>query len=106
MPERIPQSVTIDVPLYAVLASDHITPATGKTIVITISKNKAAFGNPSAGSTNATEIANGWYYVNMSTTDTGTNGPLIIHGAVATIDNVDIAYNVVNATNGGLTALP
>lgn len=82
----------------AFLSADHLTPATGKTIAITISKNGAAFGNPSVGATNATEIANGWYYVDMSTTDTGTVGPLIVHGAAATIDNVDIAYNVVAAS--------
>ena len=52
--ERIPQSVAIRVTFKAYLASDHATPATGKTIAITISKNGAAFGNPSAGATNAT----------------------------------------------------
>ncbi len=105
MPERIPQSTAILIPLYAVLSSDHITPATGKTIAITISVNGAAFGNPSGGATNATEIGNGWYYFSASTTDTGTLGPLIVHGAVATIDNVDIAYSVVSATSGGYTNL-
>lgn len=105
MADRIPQSATIRIPLYAVLASDHIAPATGKTIAITISKNGAAFGNPSGGATNATEIGSGWYYFDASTTDTGTLGPLIVHGAVATVDNVDIAYEVVNATTGGWTNL-
>lgn len=95
MPERIPQSTTIRVPLYAVLTSDHVSAATGKTVAITISKNGAAFGNPSAGATNATEIASGWYYVDLSTTDTGTLGPVIVRGAVATIDDSTIAYNVV-----------
>lgn len=106
MPERIPQSVAITVPLYAVLSSDHITPATGKTIAVTISKNTAGFGNPSVGATNATEIASGWYYVTLSTTDTGTAGPLIVLGTNAATDNVTIAYNVVNANTGGLAALP
>lgn len=106
MPERIPQSVAITVPLYAVLSSDHITPATGKTIAVTISKNTAGFGNPSVGATNATEIASGWYYVTLSTTDTGSLGPLIVLGTNAATDNVTIAYNVVNANTGGLAALP
>ena len=69
-------------------------------------RTRRRFGNPSGGATNATEIASGWYYVTLSTTDTGTTGPLIILGTAATIDNVTIAYNVVKATNGGLTALP
>lgn len=93
MPERIPQSVAYTVVFKAYL-TDGITPATGKTIAVTISKNTAAFGNPSAGATNATEIASGWYYVALSTTDTGSLGPLIVHGAVATVDNVDLALTV------------
>ena len=98
MAERIPQSATIRVPLQAYLASDHVTPATGKTIAITISKNGGAYANPSAGPTNATEIASGSYYVDLSTTDTGTTGPLFVRGAVATVDDVIAIYNVVSAT--------
>lgn len=106
MPERIPASVALRVPFFAVLASDDVSPATGKTIAITISKNGAAFGNPSGGATNATEIASGWYYVDLSTTDTGTAGPLVVRGTQADINDVGVAYNVVAATNGGFSALP
>jgi hypothetical protein len=73
MAERIPQSIAIRVPLQAFLASDHVTPATGKTLVVTISKNGAAYGNPAAGATNATEIGSGSYYVDLGTTDAGTD---------------------------------
>ena len=38
MPERIPQSTTIRIPLQAYLSSNHTSPATGQTIAITISK--------------------------------------------------------------------
>ena len=106
MAERIPAAATIRVPLQAYLASDHVTPATGVTIAITISKNGAAYGNPSGGATNATEIGVGSYYVDLSTTDTGTTGPLFIKGTSATIDNIITIYDVVNANNGGLAALP
>ena len=106
MPERIPQSVAYDVFFKAFLASDHISQATGKTIAITISKNRAAFGNPSGGATNATEVANGWYYFAASTTDTGTLGGLLVHGAEGTIDNVDLAFTVVGAFNAGFTGIP
>lgn len=104
--ERIPQSVTRRVLLKAYLASDHISDATGKTIAVVISKNGAAFGNPSAGATNATEIGNGWYYVDLSTTDTGTAGPLITRGTVATIDNSEVAMTVVDAHNAGFDGVP
>ncbi len=97
MPEKIDNGTTPRIPLYLVLSSDHLTPATGKTLAITISKNGAAFGNPSAGATNATEVASGWYYVDLSATDTGTNGPLIVLGTATACDNSTIAYTVATA---------
>ena len=87
--ERIPQSTSLRVTLKAYLSSDHISPATGKTIAIVISKNAAAFGNPNAGATNATEIANGWYYVDLDSTDTGTLGPLLVRGTASGVDDVE-----------------
>ena len=89
-----------------VYLSDHVTPATGKTVAITISVNKAAFANPSVGATNATEIGNGWYYYTPSTTDTGTIGPLIVLGTASGCDNSDQAYHVTKATNRGMSAIP
>lgn len=119
MPDRIPQSVTLRVPLQAYLSSDHVSAATGKTIAITISKNGAAYGNPSAGVTNATEIASGSYYVDLSTTDTGTVGPLFVLGTSSGVDAVIAIYDVavfsvaqtgdsyarIGATGSGLTSL-
>jgi hypothetical protein len=102
----IPQSTAVVVVFKAFLASDHVSEATGKTIAITISKAGGAFGNPNAGATNATEMTSGWYKVTLDTTDTNTLGHLAIRGAVATIDDVGVVYQVVKATNGGLTALP
>lgn len=87
MPVVIGNGSTAKIVLYAVLASDHITKATGKTIAIKISKDGAAFGDPSGGATNATEIGSGWYYFTPSATDTGTNGPLIVLGTEASIDD-------------------
>jgi hypothetical protein len=83
------------------------TAATGKTVAVTISKNGAAFGNPSAGATNATEIANGWYYVDLSATDTGTNGPLIVRGTNADCDPSETHDYVVPAgfIEGGIQNL-
>lgn len=103
MAERIPQSTTIRIPLQAYLTSDHVTPATGKTIAITISKNGAAYANPSAGATNAVEIGSGSYYVDISTTDTGTLGPLFVLGTSSGVDAIVTIYNIVNAVTGGFT---
>jgi hypothetical protein len=79
---RIPISTTWRCVFQAWL-TNNVSPATGKTVAVTISKNGAAFGNPSAGATNATEIANGFYYVDLSTTDTGTAGPLLVRGTAS-----------------------
>jgi hypothetical protein len=106
MAERIPQSVAKLVVFRAFLASDGKTPATGKTIAITLSKNGGAFGNPNAGATNATELSSGFYKVSLDTTDTGTVGPLAIRGAEGTINDVGDVFEVVKATNAGFSALP
>lgn len=103
MAERIPQSATIRIPLQAYLTSDHVSPATGKTIAITISKNGAAYGNPSAGATNATAIGNGSYYVDLSTSDTDTQGPLFILGTSSGVDAIVAIYNVVSSVTGGFS---
>jgi hypothetical protein len=102
----IPQSVTCRIPLKAYLSSDHVSAATGKTIAVVISKNGAAFANPSAGATNATEISSGWYYVDLSTTDTGTKGPLIIRGTATGVDDVETHPYVVDAHNAGFDGVP
>src|SRR6266851_5824290 len=102
----IPQSATRRIPLKAYLSTDHVSDATGKTIAVTISKNGAAFGNPSAGATNATEIANGWYYVDLSATDTGTAGPLIVRGTASGVDNVETFRFVADAHNAGFDGIP
>lgn len=99
--ERIPQSTTIRVQFYFTLSSDHVSAATGKSVAITISKNGAAFGNPSAGATNATEIASGWYYVDLSTTDTGTLGPLAVRGTAASCDDAGANFRVVSNVSAG-----
>ncbi len=99
--ERIPQSTTIRVQFYLTLTSDHVSPATSKTVAITISKNGAAFGNPSAGATNATEIGNGWYYVDLSTTDTGTLGPVAVRGTATSSDDAGANFRVVSNVSAG-----
>lgn len=75
--------------LKVFLSSDHVTAATGKTVAITISKNGSAFANPSAGATNATEVASGWYKVTLDTIDTATVGDLVVRGTSASCDDAE-----------------
>jgi hypothetical protein len=86
---NILQSTAIKVALKAYLSSDHVSNATGKTLAVVISKNGGAFANLSVGATSATEIGNGWYYVDLSATDTNTLGPLVVRGTCSGVDDVE-----------------
>lgn len=92
-----------------VLSSDHVSPATGKTVTVNISKAGGAFA--AATNTPATEIANGWYKIAFTTTETNTLGDFSINCTASASDNTDIADQVVAFNPGdsvrlGLTALP
>jgi hypothetical protein len=102
---QIPQS-TARVVMLKVFEEGTTTAATGETVAVVISKAGAAFGNPNAGATNATEVSNGWYKVTLDTTDTGTLGDLVVRGTAAGCDDAERVFGVVKATTGGLTALP
>src|SRR6185312_7745846 len=91
-----------------VLSSDHVSPATGKTITVNLSKAGGSFA--AAGGT-ITEVADGWYQIALTTTDTGTLGDLACNCTASGCDNTDFADQVVaiDFTDGvrlGLTALP
>ena len=90
----ITQATKIRQTLKAVLSSDHFTPATGKTIAATLSKNGGAFSNPNAGATNLTEIGGGWYYLDLDAIDTNTIGPLIVGGTCANVDDLGMSFDV------------
>lgn len=81
--------------LKVFLSSDHISPATGKTVAIVISKNGGAFGNPNAGATNATEVSAGWYKVTLDATDTNTLGDLVVRGTEGTSDPSEQVIQIV-----------
>lgn len=66
-------------PFYLVSSSDHVTPVTGATVTATRSIDGGAF---SACSNSVTEIGNGNYKINLSSTD--TNGTVIILKFTAT----------------------
>ena len=94
MPRRLSQSAAYTVVFKVFLSSDHVTPATSKTVAITLSKAGAAFANPSAGASNATEIANGWYKFALSAADTDTLGDLVLVGTATACDSADIIMQV------------
>ena len=91
-----------------VLSSDHLTPATGKTPTVLLSKNGGAFAAPTGA---VSEISAGWYKVAGNATDSNTLGPLILNASGASCDFSDdifqvVAYDPQTATNLGLSALP
>ncbi len=51
---------------YMALSSDHVSPATGKTITATVSLNGGAF---SGCANSVAEIGSGWYQINLAATD-------------------------------------
>lgn len=91
-----------------VLSSDHISPATGLTPTVTISKNGGAFGSPSGA---ISEIGSGWYSLAGNATDRNTIGDFIIHATGTGADPVDdryliVPYNPFDSVRLGLSALP
>lgn len=74
-----------------VAAADHVTPITGASPTVTLSKNGAAFASPAGA---VTELANGWYKVAGNATDTDTAGPLVLYATAATADPCTVCYQV------------
>ena len=74
-------------------SADHISPITGLSPTVTISKNGAAFASPAGA---VTEIANGWYQVAGNASDSDTVGPVILHATAGGADPTDAVYNVVD----------
>ena len=102
-----PQSTSYVVTLPMYLASDHITEAgAALSPTVTLSKNGAAYANPSAGASTATSVGNNVYKFTLTTTDTNTLGDLWVRFTESTCDPVQRMLVIVKATNGGLTALP
>lgn len=84
---EITQGSVTPLPFYLALASDHVSPATGKSPVVQLSKAGGAFA-AAAGA--VTETGNGWYLLNATAVDTNTVGALVLHvTAAASADPVD-----------------
>lgn len=83
---QLKQGVAYTRSFLMVQSADHLTPLTGATVTVLLSKAGAAFG---AAAGTVTEIAHGWYKVALTTADTGTAG--------------DLAYNCTAASGGDPT---
>lgn len=77
--------------LLMIDSTDHISAKTGLTVTVTLSKAGAAFG--AAGGT-VTEVANGWYKIVLTTTDTNTLGDLVFHCTSTGADATDFCDQV------------
>lgn len=88
-------------------STDHISPKTGLSPSVVISKNGGSFAAPTG---TITEIGNGWYKLTPTATDVNTLGPLLVHATATGADPVDVEYQVVaydpySSTNLGLSNL-
>jgi hypothetical protein len=72
-------------------AADHISAKTGLTVTVTLSKAGGSFA--AAGGT-VTEVANGWYKIALTTTDTNTLGDLAYHCTGTGADPTDFEDQV------------
>lgn len=98
--QLLKQSAAANVPLKVYLASDHLSPATGKTLTVTLSKDGGAFA-AAAGA--VTEIASGWYKLALTTADAGTPGALVVRATAAGCDDAEVVCQVVPDLPGSLT---
>lgn len=76
---------------FMVSSTDHIAAKTGITPTVNLSKAGGAFA--AAGGT-VTEVANGWYKIVLTTTDTNTLGDLVFHITGTGADDSDFVDQV------------
>jgi hypothetical protein len=86
------QSTARNVTLYMVSSTDHITPATGLTLSVQLSKDGASFVGISP---SVTEIGNGWYSIVLTTTHTNTLGDLSLRVTATGADTLNEVHQVV-----------
>lgn len=92
---------------FMVSSSDHITPKTGASPSISISKGGNSFGGVHE---SAVEIGNGWYQIQLISVDTsGPNGEFDFHITATGADPVDFrdqinlqVFNTLNILSGGV----
>lgn len=102
--QQIKQSTaTAALVFYMVSSSDHVTPLTGVTPTVILSKNGGAFASP-AGS--VSEIGSGFYKVAPNATDSSTLGILALAATASGGDAAAMAYEVVaNVESDSIAAI-
>lgn len=91
-----------------VSSTDHVSPVTGITPAVTISKNGGAFVSPSGA---ISEIGSGWYQISGNSTDRNTYGDFLVHATGTGADPVDDRYMIVgydpfDPVRMGISSLP
>lgn len=96
---RITQGNTTEVLHFLLVSSaDHITPVTGATPTVTLSKNGGAFV---AAQGAVVEAGSGWYHLQPHAFDADTLGVLALHATAGGADPFDRTYEVVAAEAAG-----
>jgi hypothetical protein len=85
------QSTTYKRMFKMISSTDHLSLKASASPVVNISKNGGAFA--AAGGA-VTEVANGWYYVSLNTTDTNTLGDLAFYITGTGADDTDFCDQV------------
>lgn len=88
-------------------SADHLTPKTGLSPTVTLSKNGGSFAAPAGA---VSEVGSGWYKVAANATDANTLGPLLLHATATGADVCDeryevVAYDPADAAGLGLSRL-
>jgi hypothetical protein len=92
MNERLQSSTSYPINFFMADSTDHVSPKTGLTVTVTLSKNGAAFA---ACSGTVTEISNGWYSLAGNATDRNTVGELLVHAEGTGADNFDGKFVII-----------
>lgn len=98
-------SASYNIPFLMVDSGDHLTPKTGLSPTVKISKNCGTFSTPSG---TIAEVSLGWYCISGHLQDSNTYGPLLIHASGAGADMYDgihevVAFNPRDSVSLGLT---
>lgn len=89
LPQRITKNVALsNFPFKMVLSSDHVTPATGLTVTAQRRIDNGAFAN-CTNSGAITEVASGWYSIDLSASDLNGN-TIALKFTAATADQLDV----------------
>jgi hypothetical protein len=89
---QITSGTAVRIPILMVSTADDKTSVVGATVTVQFSKNGGAFVTASG---SVVEVANGWYYVTTSLTETNTAGPLIVRATATSADEWRDVHQVI-----------